>query len=109
MESKLQAFQFSIQHRFVVHNARLYKMGLVDSESCNLCARKDTIIHRYWDCRYVSVFWSYFEDWYNKYSPKETVSLSLKKVIFGFYRKIPKNPDKIRKLHVLDLTGFRRV
>ena len=87
MESKLQAFQFSILHRFVVHNSRLYRMGLVDSELCNLCAAKDTIIHRYWECRYVNTFWSYFEDWYNKYSPRETISLSLKDVIFGFFHK----------------------
>ena len=62
-------------------------MGLVDSELSNFCSDKDKILHRYWECRFVNVFWSYFQDWYNKYNPQEKISLSSKDVIFGFFHK----------------------
>ena len=45
IESKIQAFQFAMLHRFVVHKARLFKMQLVDSELCDVCIEKDTILH----------------------------------------------------------------
>ena len=87
MESKLQAFQFSVLHRFVPHNSRLFKMRLTDSECCNLCSFKDTILHRFWECSYVSVFWAYYQDWYNKYNSQDMIALSAKDVLFGFFKE----------------------
>ena len=85
MESKLQTFQFAILHKFIVHKAKLFKMQLVDSESCDNCLEKDTIIHRFWECRDIKLFWNEMEEWWNTLYPNNTISLSAKIIILGFY------------------------
>ena len=85
IESKIQAFQFAMLHRFVVHKARLFKMQLVDSELCDACLEKDTILHRFWECPNIRLFWNNFEEWWNSLYPSNRNLLSAKIIILGCY------------------------
>lgn len=49
-ETKLQAFQYSILHRFVPHKRLLYLQNLVTEETCDHCGEIDTILHRFYEC-----------------------------------------------------------
>ena len=87
METKIQSFQFSFLHRFceIVHNARLFKMQLIESESCDTCFEKDTIIHRFLECPTITLFWENFEQWWNSLYPNNSVLLSAETILFGIY------------------------
>ena len=86
IETRLQAFQFSLLHRFVVHNSRLKTMGLTESDLCNYCPSVDTIIHRFVECDQSKTFWSRFQDWWNGIYTGENIVLSSSDIIFGLYK-----------------------
>ena len=83
-ETRLQSFQFSLLHRFVIHNALLFKYKLLEFEHCYFCDEKDTILHRFWTCNYVVVFWESFQRWWNSCNPNNHVNLSYFHVMFGY-------------------------
>ena len=69
LESKLQVFRLSVLHQFVPHNSRLFKMNLVQSESCDYCAYLDTIIDRFGECENIQSFWTQFQTWWKNCYP----------------------------------------
>ncbi len=50
IESKLQAFQFSVLHRFSPYKKKLFLMNLVESETCDYCEATETITHIFVEC-----------------------------------------------------------
>ena len=87
METRLQSFQFSLLHRFVVHKSRLKNMGLVNSEVCDYCLATDSIIHRFVECDQVKIFWINFQDWWNTIHTTSIITLSSSDIIFGLYKR----------------------
>ena len=52
--SKLQWFQFRVNHHILTTNSFLFKSGLVVSPRCTFCnAENESIIHCLWECREV--------------------------------------------------------
>ncbi len=62
IETKLQAFQFTILHRTVAHRRRLYFKRCVKSPYC-MCntGTHDTIEHRFLECKDVQPIWEYYQ------------------------------------------------
>ena len=53
--SKLQWLQYRINHRNLVTNTFLFKIGKTDNNLCSFCKHHpETIIHILWDCQLVS-------------------------------------------------------
>ena len=49
--TKLQNFQYKFLHRAIYTNSRLFKMKLVNSETCTFCKSNiETLDHLFWDC-----------------------------------------------------------
>ncbi len=63
IETKLQAFQFTILHRTVAHRRRLYFKRCVNSPYC-MCntGTHDTVEHRFLECREVQPIWQYYQN-----------------------------------------------
>jgi hypothetical protein len=85
MESKLQAFQYSILHRYVPHKSLLFRQKLVDDDRCDSCAETDTLIHRFCECTPVQTFWSDLEQWWNEIQPHLSINLTAERILFGVY------------------------
>jgi hypothetical protein len=50
-DTKIQWFQYRINHRIIGTNYLLHKMKIVDSPTCSFCKNSDeTIEHLFWDC-----------------------------------------------------------
>lgn len=81
-------FQFRIVHRLhrlLSTNQFLKKIHVVESDLCSFCHETpETLIHIFYECRYVTSFWENFQLWIN-----DTLHLDLKftvtEVIFGFF------------------------
>jgi exonuclease III len=56
--SKLQSFNYNYFHRNLVYEARRHKMGLADNDLCNICNKKESIVHLYWECTESQKLWS---------------------------------------------------
>ena len=66
-ESKyLQWLQYRIIHRIIGTNKSLYLMKIKQSPLCTFCGEEDeTILHLFFDCRFVSDLLSRFINWLN--------------------------------------------
>ncbi len=81
-ETRLQAFQYSIIHRFVPHNKRLQIIGIKNSNICSNCLEIDTIEHRFIKCAKVQKMWSKFVKWWN-FKTMSKIELSDEEILFG--------------------------
>lgn len=62
--SKLQWFQYRINHRILATNSYLYKTNIVDSPLCEFCKQEDeTIKHILWNCSVTQNFLHQIENW----------------------------------------------
>ena len=60
IESKLQALQYKILHRFASHNYLLKKYSLSDVDTCFMCDNIETLEHKYYECTEIRCFWRHF-------------------------------------------------
>ena len=83
-EIKMQAFQFKILHRYIVHNVLLFRMGINDSPGCLNCNLEESIKHKFFECVYIQLFWKAFIEWWNVLDIQR-IDLEYKDVILGLY------------------------
>ena len=55
--------QFQIWHLRVSTNSRLFKMQIIDRESCEFCGEPETIEHAFIWCERAIAFWSDLYFW----------------------------------------------
>ncbi|XP_033756945.1 uncharacterized protein LOC117339468 isoform X1 [Pecten maximus] len=64
IDCKLRWFQYRIIHRIISTNKYLHMINLKDSPLCTFCNRHtETIVHIFWECRLVAIFWEDFKVW----------------------------------------------
>ena len=75
-------FQFKLLHRVLHTNELLYKWKVVTSDKCSFCNNaKETIVHLFFDCMYVRLFWLHVYRWYRNITGVN-YPLSVKTIIF---------------------------
>lgn len=62
-EVQLQSFALKIFYRIIPCRVYLYRLKVVDSESCVLCAERDDIFHFFFECPSVNDFWDSLATW----------------------------------------------
>ena len=78
--TKLQNFQYKFLHRAIFTNSRLFKMKLVNSESCTFCkSNKETTDHLFWDCEVTK---NYIKQYLNFIKQNCNLELHLSKKMF---------------------------
>ena len=83
-ESKLQIFQFKLLHRRISTNRYLFKIGLISSELCSFCeSSTETLLHLFWECPRVKIFWNEVKDWLGIFSCFSTKCFTLQSCL-GF-------------------------
>jgi hypothetical protein len=63
-DSKLKHFQYKLLHRTLPTNTFLVKIGIKNSDLCNICINDtDSILHYIWLCPVVKLFWNRLKTW----------------------------------------------
>ena len=55
--------RYKIVSRIAVTNSLLNKMNIKDSDSCENCAEKESLEHKFWHCERVQTFWNSMKRW----------------------------------------------
>ena len=90
-DTKLQSFQYKINHRIIACNYWLKQIKIKNTNLCNYCNTQiDTIQHFLIQCHTTKQFWNSFTDWWNRTSenstnlPLLTTEIDEKNILFGF-------------------------
>ena len=81
-ETKLQDFQWKVVHNIFPTNILLNRMGIKNSENCDLCGVAEFVEHMFFDCKRLSNFWKRVESLLRTMMNKN-ISLNKYNVILG--------------------------
>ena len=83
-EVKTKIFQYKINMDSLMTNVRLFKMKIVDDDSCSFCSKlPETMMHILYDCEQVKKVWIQFENWWESHSHVR-LNLCYKSIVFGY-------------------------
>ena len=80
-----QTLQYKVLTKIVTTNRLLYQMGIAETSRCDRCRESvDTIIHRFWSCPIVRLFWTEVKLYLQNIGVIQNISVfNLKMVILG--------------------------
>lgn len=81
-DTKLQAFQFRILHRFLPCNKYLKNIRIRREDTCSFCTELNTTEHFLFACPMVRSFWGKITSWLERETDLRLI-LSTESVIFG--------------------------
>ena len=56
-DRKLSQFNFKLLHNIIPCRRDLYKWNKINSQLCIYCGENETLIHVYYECKYVNIIW----------------------------------------------------
>ena len=90
-DTRLQSFQYRINHRIIACNVWLEQLKIKESNLCTYCQiEKDTIQHFFLHCPMIKQFWISFSNWWTRIPDNSTILLSVStendelNILFGF-------------------------
>ena len=87
-ETCVWSFQYKILNRILFTNAKLFKIGLKESEKWSSCnTHKEDLFHLFFNCSYAQEFWKSFIAWWYGLSG-ESLNLGLKSIIVGIVDRV---------------------
>ena len=101
-ETKIRSFQYKLLMKLVPCNLYLYKIGRTNSDKCNSCNETDDLIHYFYECEEVIVFWNSFSNWWNNMM-NDTLTIDKTIAIIG---KIERNKKKEQLNALLQLARW---
>ena len=85
-ESKLQSFQFRINHFILTTNKSAFKINLCDSPLCTFCnEHEEDIVHLLWSCAMVQTLLAEVTEFFNSFSL--TLNVNKKYFLLGPYNE----------------------
>ena len=85
-EIRLRVLHWKITHNIYPTNILLHKMGLSNTENCNLCEEKDYIEHFFCECPRVNRLWKRVELEVSEVLGGEIIQLTTRQKLFGVVR-----------------------
>jgi hypothetical protein len=83
-DTKLQWFQFRINHRILGTNYLLSKMGIRNDNLCSFCGTEpETLCHLFWDCPISNSFWVNLKTLLSNKCPNILIDWSKLDIILG--------------------------
>jgi exonuclease III/uncharacterized protein Smg (DUF494 family) len=82
INNKIRSFCCNFLNRNIPTNRRLTLMKLHDSENCDTCGKKETILHLYWECKEKEKLWLKLKEIYEKITT-QTLDISKEKCLLG--------------------------
>lgn len=87
-DTKLQAFQFRVVHRFLPCNRFLSNIRIKRTDTCSFCPDEDTIQHFLFTCPTVQAFWKEVSSWFDRETDIQ-LNLSTRAYLFGVPESLP--------------------
>ena len=70
-EVKIIMFQYEVIHNVLPIRTTLYRDGLIEDATCNLCnATEQTLTHLLTNCVTIAEFWTLFQNWWREKKAK---------------------------------------
>lgn len=82
-ETRLQSFQFRLEHRLITCNRLLFRYKIKQDDTCAYCEGTDTLEHFFYGCPISRKFWRLVIKWYKEASGQDLSNLSLKQILLG--------------------------
>lgn len=89
-ETKLQSFQFRVNHRLITCNALLRRYRIKADDNCTICDCTDTIEHFFLSCPPCKGFWNSLFHWVNAATSVDLTDLGPKELLLGVQKDFPK-------------------
>lgn len=81
-DTKFQAFQFRLIHRFIPCNKFLRNIRIQRSDTCSFCSAMDTLEHFMFVCPTVQTLWKEIILWFDRKADIQ-LNVSLRAFLFG--------------------------
>ena len=81
-ESHLQSMQYKIIHRYFPCGSSLNKWYKTNENVCMLCGMNETIEHYFYECDYMTRFWTAFRKWWKNIYECD-ISFKVVDILFG--------------------------
>lgn len=84
-EVKIITFQYKVIHNVLPTCTTLYRNGLIEDATCNLCnAMEHTLTHLLINCVTKAESWTSFQDWWCE-KKSEIIKLSASHILYGWF------------------------
>ena len=98
--SKLQWFQYKINHFVLTTNSFLSKIKLIQNPTCTFCKlESETIVHLLWECEKVQSLLEEIDDWISN-SSHATLNYNKKTFLFGILNNRYSNSQNLMILTI---------
>lgn len=87
-ETKLQAFQYRVVHRFLPCNQFLKNIRIRRDDTCSFCPEVDSIVHFLFTCPIVVTFWREVSSWFAREVDVQ-LQISPRAFLFGVPDSLP--------------------
>ena len=64
-DTKIRSFQYKVLMNLVPCNLYLFRIGKINSHTCNSCNKIDHITHYFYECEETKIFWISIQNWWN--------------------------------------------
>lgn len=95
-DTKFQAFQFRLIHRFLPCNKFLNNIKIKRNDTCSFCPDSDTIEHFIFLCPLVQTLWKDIVQWFDRETDLQ-LNVSLRAYLFG----VPKDTPQAKVINFL--------
>lgn len=90
-ETKIQAFQFKVLHRWIPCNKYLKNIRVKEEDLCSYCGNVDTLSHFLFHCSYVQRFWLTLCNWTTQQIDMSLNNVSEQEYMLGMPKEIPRS------------------
>lgn len=96
-ETKLQSLQYKLINRIIPCGVHLRQLRIRETEECPHCQLRDTIMHFFYQCQKVQVFWNKVSEWFRQAANLYLHRLTPKEFLFG----IPSTSHKSKVINFI--------
>ena len=80
--TRIKAFQYKVLYNLIPCNVYLFKIKKSETKNCTICNKEDNIIHYFYECPQIKLFWNSFQNWWKNIT-NEDIALNGIKVKIG--------------------------
>lgn len=96
-ETRLQSFQFRLEHRLITCNHLLLRYKIKQDDKCTFCDGTDTLEHFFYQCPLSRRFWKLALRWLKDASGQDLSQLTMKEILLG----VPRSYCQARRTNFL--------
>ena len=94
-QTKIQCMQYKIINNIYACILKLYHWKIKNSSQCKYCDQVDNVLHHFYYCNDIKLFWNSFHNWWSQTCKKciYVQALTAKQVVLGITEKVCHKPQ----------------